>query len=69
MQDIEEGKIRKVFSSQMSECHRQRGRVKCFILGVSEIMNLFDDSLWRNGLHRKLTIKNDHKGQIKGYQI
>ena len=35
----------------------ERADYVCFILEVSEIMNLFDDSLWRNGQHRKLTMK------------
>ena len=55
MQDIEEGKIRKVFSSQMSECHHQKGR----ILEVSEIMNLFWWFIMAQWLTSQIDNEND----------
>ena len=59
MQDIEEGKIRKVFSSQMSECHHQKGRITRLILEVSEIMNLFWWFIMAQWLTSQIDNEND----------
>ena len=59
VQDIEEGKIRKVFSSQMSECHHQKGRITRLILEVSEIMNLFWWFIMAQWLTSQIDNEND----------
>ena len=58
VQDIEEGKIRKVFSSQMSECD-QKGRITRLILEVSEIMNLFWWFIMAQWLTSQIDNEND----------